>query len=385
MSFFDHKQSTFPKVAVSDYREIALKRLPKQLFDFLEGGAFDEITIQKNRNDFQQIQLQKRVLKDVSTLNLTTELLGQKFSFPLALAPIGFAGVYGRRGEVQAARAAIKAQIPFSLSTVSICSIEEVAQNSSAPFWFQLYMFKDRCHSLDLLQRAQSVGCPVLLLTVDLPVAGARYRYHRTRYAPAFLNFFKEIMHLRWWMDVRLKGGPLTTGNLPRQAPILFHLPSMRTWMGSQISPSLTWKDFEWIRANWDGKILVKGILQEEDAFMAKEIGADGIVVSNHGGRHIDGISSTIAALPKIRKAIGNDFKVLIDGGISSGLDIFKAIALGADACMIGKPWIYGLATRGEVGVSEILQILQNELKIAMMHFGTTSIEEIHEQLMQSS
>src|SRR5438045_2930027 len=197
MSFFDYKQPSFPKVAISDYREIAFKRLPRQLFDFLEGGAFDEITVQKNRDDFQQIQLKKRVLKDISNLNMTTELFGQKFSFPLGLAPIGFAGVYGRRGEVQAARAASKAQIPFSLSTVSICSIEEVAQNSSAPFWFQFYMFKDRHHSLDLLQRAQNVGCPVLLLTVDLPIAGARYRYHRIRYARSLINFFKEIIHLR--------------------------------------------------------------------------------------------------------------------------------------------------------------------------------------------
>jgi L-lactate dehydrogenase (cytochrome) len=384
MSFFDYKQPSFPKVAISDYREIAFKRLPRQLFDFLEGGAFDEITVQKNRDDFQQIQLKKRVLKDTSNLSMTTELLGQKFSFPLGLAPVGFAGVYGRRGEVQAARSASKALIPFSLSTVSICSIEEVAQNSSAPFWFQFYMFKDRHHSLDLLQRAQNVGCPVLLLTVDLPVAGARHRYHRSRYAPSFINFLKEIMHLRWWIDVRLNGSPLTVGNLPTQAPNLSDLPIMRKWMGSQISQSLTWKDFEWIRANWKGKILVKGILEAEDALMAKEIGADGIVVSNHGGRHIDSTSSTIAALPRIREAIADDFKVLIDGGISSGLDIFKALALGADACMIGKPWIYGLAARGEAGISEILNILQNELKIAMIHFGTTSVHEINRDLIKN-
>ncbi len=377
MSFFDQKQPSFPKAAISDYRAIAVKRLPRQLFDFLEGGAFDEITIQKNREDFQRIQLKRRVLKDVSSLDMTTEVLGQKFSFPLALAPVGFAGVYGRRGEVQAARAAAKAQIPFSLSTVSICSIEEVARNSSAPFWFQFYMFKDRHNSLELLQRAQNAGCPLLLLTVDLPIAGARYRYHRNRYAPSFINFFKEMMHLRWWIDVRLNGGPLTVGNLPMKAPLMTDLPSMRKWMGSQISQSLTWKDFEWIRANWKGKILIKGILEAEDALMAQKVGADGIVVSNHGGRHIDSTSSTIAALPKIREAITGDLKLFIDGGISSGLDIFKALALGADACMIGKPWIYGLATRGEAGINEILNILQKELKIAMTHFGTPSISDI--------
>lgn len=384
MSFFDQKQPSFPKVAISDYQTIAMKRLPQQLFDFLEGGAFDEITIHKNRTDFQRIQLKKRVLKGVSNLDITTEMLGQKFSFPLVLAPIGFAGVYARRGEVQAAQAAAKAQIPFCLSTVSICSIEEVAQRSSAPYWFQFYMFKDRHHSLELLQRAQNVGCPILLLTVDVPIAGARYRYHRSRHTPAFINFFKEMIHLRWWIDVRLRGGPLTIGNLPMTAPPMSDLSTMRKWMGNQISQSLTWKDFEWVRANWKGKIIIKGILDSEDAQMAQKVGADGIVVSNHGARHIDSTSSTIAALPKIREAITDDCKILIDGGITNGLDIFKALALGADACMIGKPWIYGLAARGQIGVSEILTILQNELKIAMTHFGTSSIHEINHDLIHS-
>lgn len=381
MSFFD-QQHSFPKAAISDYRAIASKRLPRQLFDFLEGGAFDEVTIHKNRTDFQQIQLRKQVLKDVSTLDMTTKMFDQKLSFPLILAPVGFAGVYARRGEVQAAKAAAKAQVPFSLSTVSICSIEEVAQHSSAPFWFQFYMFKDRHHSLDLLQRAQSAGCSVLLLTVDLPIAGARYRYHRSRQTASYLSFFQEMMHLRWWIDVRLKGGPLTIGNLPTKAPPMSDLLTMRKWMGSQISQSLTWDDFEWVRAHWKGKILIKGILEPEDAEKAQEVGADGIVVSNHGGRHIDSTTSTIAALPKIRDVITSDMKLLIDGGITSGLDIFKALALGADACMIGKPWIYGLATRGEVGVSEILNILQNELKIAMTHFATRSIREINKSLI---
>lgn len=383
MSFFDKQLPRFPMTAISDYREMTIKRLPKQLVDFLEGGAFDEITIRKNNEDFQKIQLKRSVLKDVANIDMSTEILGQKFNFPLALGPIGFAGVYAKRGEAQAARAAAKAQVPFSLSTVSICSIEEVAQSSSAPFWFQFYMFKDRHYSLDLLRRAQDACCPVLLLTVDLPVAGARYRYHRTRNSSTFTNFLKEIIYLSWWIDVRLRGGPLTVGNLPNEAPAMSDLPTMRKWMGSQISQSLTWKDFEWVRANWNGKILIKGILDPEDAQMAKKVGADGIVISNHGGRHIDGTISTIEALPKIRDVIG-EFKILIDGGITSGLDIFKALALGADACMIGKPWIYGLAARGEIGVYEILTILQNELKIVMTHFGTSSICEINRDLIHS-
>lgn len=382
MSFFDKQLPQFPMTAISDYREMAIKRLPKQLVDFLEGGAFDEVTIRKNCEDFQKILLKRRVLKDVANIDMSTEILGQMFNFPLALSPIGFAGVYAKRGEVQAAKAAEEAQVPFTLSTMGICSIEEVSASSTAPFWFQLYMFKDRHYSLDLLQRAQDASCPVLLLTVDLPIAGARYRYHRSSNSSSFVNFIKEMIHLRWWIDVRLRGGPLTVGNLPNKAPPMSDLSTMRKWMGSQISQSLTWKDFEWVRANWNGKILIKGILDPSDAQMAQKVGANGIVVSNHGGRHIDGTVSTIEALSKIREVIVGDFKILIDGGITSGLDIFKALVCGADACMIGKPWVYGLTARGERGVSDILTILQNELKIVMTHFGVSSLREINQDLI---
>lgn len=377
MSFFDSRLPRFPMVSLSDYREMAIKRLPKQLGCFIEGGAFDEVTIRKNREDFQKIQLKRKVLKDVANIDMSTEVLGQKFSFPLALGPIGFAGVFAKRGEVQAAKAAAEAGIPFCLSTVGICSLEEVAQSSKNPFWFQFYLFKDRHYSLDLLRRAENARCPVLLLTVDVPAVGARYRYQRTRGHNRFVNSLKEMLHLRWWVDVRLRGGPLTIGNLPNNAPSMSDLSTMRKWMGSQISDSVTWKDIEWIRAHWKGKILIKGILDPDDAHLAEKIGADGIVVSNHGGRHIDGTVSTIAALPKIRAAAGHNFTIMLDGGITSGLDIFKALALGADACMIGKPWVYGLAVRGQIGVSEIVSILQNELKIAMTHFGASTICEI--------
>lgn len=383
MSFFDKQQSPFPMVAVSDYRKKAIKRLPKQLVDFLEGGAFDEVTIRKNGEDFRKIQLKKLILRNVSNIDMSIEIFGQKWGFPLALSPVGFAGAYARRGEVQAAIAAAKAEIPFSLSTVGICSIEEVAKHSATPFWFQFYMFKDRHHSLDLIKRAQHAGCPVLLLTVDLPVAGARYRYHRSRIHSKITTLLNEMIHFKWWVDVYLCGRPLTIGNFPIEAPRMFDLPSMRKWMGNQINQSLTWHDFEWIRANWNGKLLIKGILEPQDALMAKKVGADGIIVSNHGGRHVDGTSSTIEALPKVRDVVDGEFKILIDGGITSGLDIFKALAIGADACMIGKPWVYGLAARGENGVSEILSILQNELKIAMTHFGTTSIHEVNRSLIQ--
>lgn len=382
MKFFDQPLSRFPLTAISDYRSMAQKRLPIQLFDFLEGGAFDEVTMQKNKTDFQHIQLKRRVLKDVSTITMETEILGQKIDFPLILAPIGFAGVYARRGEVQAAKAAAKANIPFSLSTVGICSIEEVAQNCANPFWFQFYLFKDREHSLELLQRAQAAFCPVLLLTVDLPMSGARHRYHRGRKNSRISYFLDTLVHFPWLIDVRLRGKPLTIGNIPHSAPSLSDLSSMRRWMGNQLNLNCSWKDFEWLRTHWNGKIVVKGILDPEDATMAHNLGADGIVVSNHGGRHLDGTLSTIGALPSICDAVKGRLQILIDGGITSGLDIVKALSVGADACMIGKSWMYGLAARGEKGVSEILAILKNEIKIVMSHLGVSSIDEIHSDLL---
>lgn len=382
MRFFDQPLNRFPLTSVSDYRLMAKRRLPKQLLAFLEGGAFEEVTIKKNRADFQKIQLKRRVLKDVSSLSMEKMVLGQTIDFPLILAPVGFAGMYRRRGEVQAAKAAAKAKIPFSLSTVSICSIEEVAQQSQHPFWFQFYMFKDRNYSLELLNRAQAAHCPVLLLTVDLPMAGARYRYNRSRQSSRIANFLDALIHFPWWMDVRLRGGPLTIGNLPYSAPKLSGLAEMRKWMGMQLNQSCSWKDFEWVRSHWNGKIVIKGILDVEDAIMASNVGADGIVVSNHGARHLDGTLSTISALPSICDAVKGRLEILLDGGIENGLDIVKALAIGADACMIGKPWIYGLSARGEQGVTDILTILKHELKIAMTHLGVSSINSINKDLL---
>lgn len=382
MRFFDQPLSRFPLTSVSDYRLMTQKRIPTQLFEFLEGGAFEEVTIKRNSEDFNRIQLKRRVLKDVSNVNMETEILGQKIDYPLILAPVGFAGVYARRGEVQAAKAAVKANIPFSLSTVSICSIEEVNQYSENPFWFQFYLFKDREHSLDLLKRAQAAHCPVLLLTVDLPMAGARYRYHRSRKSSRVKNFLDTLIHFPWWIDVRLRGTPLTMGNAPSSAPNLTDLVSMRKWMGNQLNQNCSWKDFEWVRANWKGKIVIKGILDPEDAIMAHKVGADGIVVSNHGARHLDGTLSTIRALPSICDAVKGHLQILLDGGISSGLDIAKALSVGADACMIGKPWVYGLAACGEQGVSDILTILKNELKIVMTHLGISSVEGINRSIL---
>lgn len=382
MRFFDQPINRFPLTSTLDYRLLAKKRIPTQLFEFLEGGAFEEVTIRKNCEDFQKIQLRRRVSHGVSIVDMGTEIFGQKIAFPLVLAPVGFAGLYACRGEVQAARAAANANVPFSLSTISICSLEEIPQNSANPFWFQFYMFKEKAHSLDLLQRAEAAQCPVLMITVDLPMAGARYRYHRSRQNSLLVNFLDTLTHLPWWIDVRLKGKPLTLGNIPKSAPQLTSFANMRQWMGTQLSHSFSWKDFEWIRYHWKGKIVIKGILDPEDAILAYQAGADGIVVSNHGGRHLDGTLSTIGALPKICDAVKGLLSILLDGGVTSGLDITKALSVGADACMIGKPWIYGLAARGEKGVSDILTILQNELRIVMTHLGVESISKINRDLL---
>jgi L-lactate dehydrogenase (cytochrome) len=310
------------------------------------------------------------------------ELFGDKLDFPLVLAPVGFAGVYARRGEVQAARAAAKANIPFSLATLSVCSIEEVANHSNQPFWFQFYMFKQRELSLELMLRAERAGCKVLLWTADLPTPGTRYRYQRSRRSGSFRNFLDMGVCPTWFFDVRLRGGPLTLGNLPTSAPLMPNLSTMRQWMGANISKNFSWEDFEWVRKHWKGKILIKGILEPEDALLAKEAGADAIVVSNHGGRHFDGTRSTISALPSICSAVKGKVKILLDGGVTSGLDIVKALAVGADACMIGRPWVYGLAARGELGVTDILEILKKEMKMAMTHLGVSTLQGISPNLI---
>lgn len=381
MHFFDRSLPRYPLSSVDDYRQMAKGRLPRWLFDFLEGGAFDEVVIGKNKADFQAIQLRRKVLQGVSEGNMSVEILGQKMSMPLLLAPVGFAGVYASRGEVQAAKAAAMAGIPFTLSTASICSIEEVAQQTSSPFWFQFSLLKDKVYSLDLLQRAEAARCPVLVFTVDLPMVGARYRYDRQRRRSSLRHHLDSFFHPSWWLDIHVRGRPLTLGNYPSNAPPLSDIASMLQWMRSQGTPGC-WSDLEWLRSRWQGKIVVKGILDPEDALTCLHAGADGIVVSNHGGRHLDGTLSSIAALPVICEAVEGRMPVLIDGGITSGLDIVKALAVGADGCMIGKPWMYGLAARGQQGVSDILTIFKRELQIAMAHFGLPSIKAINEKAL---
>lgn len=366
--------------SVRDYRELARKRLPRQFFDYLDGGAYEEVTMRANMADLARIGLRQRVLRDVSTVSLATEVLGEPLAMPVVLAPVGLAGMFARRAEVQAARAAERAGIPFCESTVSICSIEEVRAATTAPFWYQLYVMRDRGYAEDLMQRAHAAGCPVLVLTVDLAVVGARYRDTRNGLSGALslgskLSRAADLLsHPGWVSDVALGGRPHTFGNLEKAVPNAKNPTAFKSWVDNQFDPSVTWKDLAWVRSKWPGKIVLKGILDSEDAKEAAEHGADGLVVSNHGGRQLDDTPSTIRALPAIADAVGDRMDVLLDGGIRSGLDVVKALSLGAKACMIGRAWAYAVAARGEAGVSHVLDIMRKDMEVALALTGITDV-----------
>jgi L-lactate dehydrogenase (cytochrome) len=364
----------------ADYRELARRRLPRHLFDYMDGAAYDEVTAAENLRGFQRLRLRQRVLRDVSSLKLSTRVLGQDIAMPVVLAPIGIAGAFACRAEVQAARAAQGAGIPFCESTVSICSIEEVGAQTTAPFWFQLYVMRDRGFARELMQRAQAAGCPVLVLTVDLAVMGARYRDIRNGMAGRLSvggrlrKTWDILSHPGWLLDVGIRGKPLTFGNLTRAVPDARSLPEFKAWVDSQFDPAVTWKDIAWVRENWPGKIVLKGVLDVEDARQAASVGADGIVISNHGGRQLDGVEASIAALPRIADAVGDRLDLLMDGGVRSGLDVVKALALGAKACMIGRAWGYAVAARGEAGVTHVLATMKKEMEVALALTGTTNL-----------
>jgi len=364
----------------ADYRELARRRLPRHLFDYMDGAAYDEVTAGENLRGFQRLKLRQRVLRDVSSLQLSTRVLGQELAMPVVLAPIGIAGAFARRAEVQAARAAEAAGIPFCESTVSICSIEEVRAATAAPFWHQLYVMRDRGFARELMQRAHAAGCPVLVLTVDLAVMGARYRDIRNGMAGGLspggklCKAWDILSHPAWLLDVGIRGKPLTFGNLTRAVPDARSLPEFKAWVDSQFDPAVTWNDIAWVRENWPGKIVLKGVLDVEDARQAANVGADGIVVSNHGGRQLDGVEAGITALPRIADAVGAQLELLMDGGVRSGLDVVKALALGARACMIGRAWGYAVAARGEAGVAHVLATMKKEMEVALALTGTTDV-----------
>ncbi|MCX7165364.1 MAG: L-lactate dehydrogenase [Rhodocyclales bacterium] len=367
----------------ADYRELARKRLPRHLFDYLDGAAYEEVTAGENQQAFNRLRLRQRVMRDVSRLSLNTRVLGQDLALPLILAPVGLAGAMARRAEVQAARAAEQAGVAFCESTVSICSIEEVRAATKAPFWYQLYVMRDRSYTKELMARAQAAGCPVLVLTVDLAVMGARYRDTRNGMASALplagrlAKAWDLISHPHWLLDVAIKGQPLMFGNLTTAVPDARSLPEFKAWVDSQFDPRVTWDDLAWVRENWPGKILLKGILDVDDARQAAAVGADGLVVSNHGGRQLDGVAASVEALPRIVDAVGDRLEVLMDGGVRSGLDVVKALSLGAKACMLGRAWGYAVAARGEAGVAHMLSVMHKEMSVAMALCGVIDVRRL--------
>jgi L-lactate dehydrogenase (cytochrome) len=364
---------------VLDYRELARRRLPRQLFDYVDGGAYEETTMRANVADLQRLLLRQVVMRDVTTREKSVEVLGQTLALPVILAPVGLCGMFASRAEVQAARAAGAAGIPFVESTVSICGIEEVARASAAPPWFQLYVMRDRGYAEELMARARAVGSPVLVLTIDLAVVGARHRDTRNGVVGApsarakLVRGLDLVTHPAWIRDVPLGGKPLTFGNLENVVPGARTPDAFREWVDAQFDPSVTWDDIAWVREHWDGKLVVKGVLDPDDARRAVDAGVDGIVVSNHGGRQLDAVPSTARALPAVVDAVADQVEVLVDGGIRTGLDVVKMRALGAAAVLIGRAWAWAVAARGEAGVGHMLDVLEADIDVALALTGNTT------------
>jgi L-lactate dehydrogenase (cytochrome) len=364
--------------SIEDLRGLARRRLPRALFDYIDRGSYDERTWARNRDDLRAIALRQRVMVDVSNLDLTTTVLGQEWAMPVALAPTGLTGLFRRDGEILAARAAQAAGVPYCQSTMSICPIEDVRDSFAGTLWFQLYVMRDRGFTQALITRAHAARCPVLVVTLDLPLQALRRRDPKNGLAvPPRLTFSSARDFLRrpgWLLDMA-RSKRRTFGNLATFFPEK-GTAALSEWMGSQLG-SLMPADLAWVRERWPGKLVLKGILDAEDARLALTVGADAVIVSNHGGRQLDGATSTIAALPHVVDAVQGRCEVLMDGGISSGQDVLKALALGARGCLIGKAFLYGLSARGEAGVSLALDILRREFEISMALSGSRRARDV--------
>ncbi|HHU4132382.1 TPA: FMN-dependent L-lactate dehydrogenase LldD [Klebsiella variicola] len=362
--------------APSDYREAARRRLPRFLFDYIDGGAVAENTMNANATELASVALRQRVLCGAGEPTLATTILDASWAMPVALGPVGATGMYARRGEVQAARAASRAGIPYTLSTVSVCSIEEVASQASGALWSQLYVLKDRGYMRNALERAWAAGMKTLVFTVDMPIPGSRYRDNRSGMSgphATLRQYLQACTHPRWAMNVGLAGRPLSFGNIEAYTG---HKMTMDDYMGfisNNFDPSIAWHDLEWIRDSWQGKLIIKGILVADDARNAVRLGADGIVVSNHGGRQLDGAIPTARALPRVVDAVGDDLTVLADSGVRSGVDVIRLLALGAKGVLLGRAYIYALAAAGEAGVAHLLRLFAEDMKVTMTLTGATS------------
>jgi L-lactate dehydrogenase (cytochrome) len=377
-------------VAPNDFRALARQRIPRFLFDYLDGGANDEVTLRRNRTDLERIRLRQHVLEDMREIDLTVKIAGREWRLPVALGPIGLAGIFARRGECQAARAADHAGVPFCLSTVSACSLGEVVAASATPPWFQLYMMRDRGFMAGLLDQAHEAGCGALVFTVDMPVPGIRYRDYRSglaglsRVRAVATRTWQAALCPAWAWDVGILGRPHTLGNV---APLLAGrsgIEDFMAWMRGNFDPGVTWNDLDFIREHWRRPLIIKGILDPDDARKAAALGADAIIVSNHGGRQLDCVSSTAKALPHIVAAVGDQLPLLVDGGVRSGLDVLRMLGLGAKAVLLGRAWAYALAAGGEHAVSRLLEMIELEMRTAMVLVGAKSARSIDSGILES-
>ena len=377
--------------SVSDYRELARRRLPNIFFEYIDGGSYAEATLRRNVADMEAIALRQRVMRDMSALDMSVTTLGQTLAMPVGLAPVGMAGMYARRGEVQAARAAKAAGVPFCLSAMGVCGVEEVTAGAGLAPWYQLYMLKDRGYMRELLARVKAQGCPVLVFTVDLPVPGARYRDVRSGFtgssgvSGALNTAWDGLTHPAWMWDVWANGRPHSLGSVAGAVQGKHgRVTDFLSWVAKNFDRTVTWKDMDWVREIWDGPIVIKGVLDPADARDAVKAGAQGLIVSNHGGRQLDGVRSSISALPKIAQAVGSDLEVYVDGGVRSGLDVLKAMALGARACFVGRAWAYALGAGGEATVARMLATLRSELSVAMILTGCANLADAGRELLDS-
>jgi len=370
---------------IEDLRQVARRRVPRAFFDYAEAGSYSQETLRANRSDLERIKLRQRVLVDVSQRSLATTIIGEKAALPLALAPIGLCGMQHGDGEILACRAAQAAGIPFTLSTMSICSIEDVAEATGKPFWFQLYVMRDRGFIKSLIERAAAAKCSALVLTVDLQVLGQRHcdvKNGMTVPPEIRLGNVIDIATKPAWALSVLKGKRKTFGNLAGHVKGMENMNSLAQWTASQFDATLSWNDVEWVRSVWPGKLIVKGILDVEDAKTAAKTGASALIVSNHGGRQLDGAPSSITALPKIADAVGGEIEVMFDGGVRTGQDIMRALALGARSCMIGRSYIYGLGAYGEAGVAKAIELLGKELDVTMALCGLNKVQDIDRRVI---
>ena len=374
-------------INIEDLRTLARKRLPRAVFEFIDGGALDEITLRANQEDFHTIRLMPRVLTDIETRNQSVELFGRRYDAPIILAPTGLAGLLSRRGELSAVRAASRINVPYCLSTMATCSIEDIASEVDAPNWFQLYVLRDRELTKAFIERARDARCSALVLTVDTKIQGPRERDMRNGFtvpprftATTLLDF---AMHWRWLLDVGL-GPKIKFRNFVDTNVDADDAVTITQFIAGQYDLSVNWRDVEWFKSQWGGAVLLKGLLSPEDALLAINSGIDGIIVSNHGGRQLDGAISAISALPAIADAIAGRIPLILDGGVRRGSDVIKAIALGATACMIGRAWLYGLAAGGESGVERALSILHDEIDVSLALLGCSDLSQVDRSVLAS-